>query len=98
MLKKKIRAEHIIVECGIYNGFGKIASLPPQVDVKFVNEHFNPIEIGELLIDIGGKIAQEKSNITDIVIEFLPKENPIKNGKKLAMIITYETSEEELGI
>ena len=90
---EKIEKERIIVEHGIYNGFGKMIDLPSTTDIKFLKEHFDTKELGDLFIEMGNELKKETSNITDISINYSFEENPISMGKRFMVALYYETVE-----
>lgn len=92
---EKIEKKRILVENGIYNGFGKMIDLPPTTDIEFLKQNFDTKEVGDLFIDIGNELKKEALNITNISIDYSFEENPVSMGKRFMVALYYETVDVE---
>ena len=92
---EKIEKKRIMVENGIYNGFGKMIDLPPIPDIELLKQNFDTKELGDLFIDLGNELKKEVLNITDISIDYSFEENPVSMGKRFVVALYYETVDVE---
>ena len=92
---EEIEKEEYVIEHGIYNGFGKILDLPSTKEIKSIKNNFNPIELGDIFINIGNTLKQEQYNITNISLKSILEENHANIGKMLNIVLTYDTKEKE---
>jgi hypothetical protein len=92
---EKIEKKRIMVENGIYNGFGKMIDLPPTTDIELLKQNFDTKELGDLFIDLGNELKKEELNITDISIDYSFEENPVSMGKRFMVALYYDTVDVE---
>ena len=90
---EEIKKETVVIEHGIYNGFGKMIDLPSTCEMKFSTINFEPRKLGKLFIDMGVRISGESSNIKIIELksELSPRVNDI--GTEFIITLFYETTE-----
>lgn len=93
---EEIIKEKVVVENSIYNGFGKVASLPPAIEMRTVTRYFNAFELGDLFITIGDYLKSETSKIDNIELKSHFFEKPTGMGKSFRVEFAYDEIEEEL--
>lgn len=89
-LNEKTYITDVVVEKGIYNGFGKMVSLPSKIEKQRVLDNFSPVELGDLFIEMGLKLKRLNKDITNLELNSRFIENPYTMGRKFNVELLYD--------
>ena len=93
---EKIEKSKVVVEQGIYNGFGRMYELPSKIEIKSSTENFDAFELGGMFIQLGETLKAESFKITNLNIKSWFEESNIQMGKRFMVELSYDTVEETL--
>lgn len=89
-LNEKTYIIDVVVEKGIYNGFGKIAFFRPKIGKQRKLDNFSPVELGDLFIEMGLKLKRLNKDITNLELNSRFIENPYTMGRKFNVELLYD--------
>ena len=89
--QKKIK--DAVIEHGIYNGFGKMVSLPPTITKQIFADNFNSNELGDLFVEMGYMLKRLGKDITNIELKSKFSDSISDVGKVFIVELQYDEVE-----
>ncbi len=92
-LNEQKKTTDVVVENGIYNGFGKMVSLPPKIVKQTFADNFNSNELGNIFVEMGYALKRLGKNITNIELKSKFVDNLEDVGKTFMVELQYDEVE-----
>ena len=92
-IKEKKQIKDVVIENGMYNGFGKMVSLPPRIEKQIFADNFNSNELGDLFVKMGYMLKQLGKDITNIELKSKFSDSISDVGKVFMVELLYDEVE-----
>lgn len=93
IITEKKQIKDVVIEDGIYNGFGKMVSLPPRIEKRIFADNFNSNELGDLFVKMGYVLKQLGKDITNIELKSRFSDSITDVGKTFIVELQYDEVE-----
>ena len=92
-LNEQKKTKDVVIEDGIYNGFGKMVSLPPKIAKQIFSDNFNSNELGDAFVEMGYMLKRLDKDITNIELKSKFVDNLDCIGKTFMVELQYDEVE-----
>lgn len=92
-LNEQKKIKEVVIENGVYNGFGKMVSLPSKIEKHIFSDNFNSNELGNLFAEMGYKLNRLGKDITNIELKSKFVDNLEDVGKVFMVELQYDEVE-----
>ena len=92
-LNEQRKLKEVVIEKGVYNGFGKMISLPSKIEKHVFSDNFNSNELGNAFIEMGYMLKRLGKDITNIELKSKFVDNLEDIGKTFMVELLYDEVE-----
>lgn len=89
-INEQTQTKDVIIENGIYNAFGKMASLPSIIYKQILADNFSSNELGDLFVQMGYMLKRLGKDITNIELKSKFLDSISDVGKVFMVELQYD--------